>query len=266
MHRTAFAAAGLRAAHSLRGAEPRIFDDPLALALSGMTEEQVVALAARVPAASASTCIVRSRFTEDRLARARGRLGQYVVLGAGLDSFALRMDARPGVLTVFEVDDRAFQLWKRQRIATLGLPAPTQLRYVPCDFETMSLPDALADAGFRADQPSFVSWLGVTQYLTRSAIEQTLRWAGSLAPGSEIVLTFLETNPQAENLTSAMAATGVTLHSRFTPDEVTAMLREAGFGSIEHVGPAEAAERYFQSRRDGLIAPQIQRLVAALVD
>ena len=141
VHGTALSAAALRAWHTLKGAEPKIFRDELALALTGMDEAEVVALGERVSAASASTCVLRSRFTEDHLAAARDRLSQYVVLGAGLDSFALRMGDALGGLTVFEVDDPPFQEWKSQRIQELGLEPPPQLRFVPCDFETTSIAD-----------------------------------------------------------------------------------------------------------------------------
>lgn len=265
VHRTAFSAAALRAAHTLAGAEPKIFRDELALPLSGMTPDEVTTLAARVPAASAATCVVRSRYTEDRLAAARGRLGQYVVLGAGLDSYALRMGPKLGELVVFEVDDPPFQAWKRRRIAALGLAEPAQLRYAPCDFERTSLAQALADSGFADDAPSFVSWLGVTQYLTREAIAETLRWAGARPAGSEIVLTFLESNAQALSLKAAMAQTGVDVLSHFTPDEMKEMLRQAGFARVEHLTPEAADAAYFQGRTDGLRAPQIQRLVSASV-
>jgi len=265
IHRTAFSAAALRAAHSLRGAEPKIFRDELAFALTGMTEDEIVALAARVPAASASTCVLRSRFTEDRLTVARERLDQYVVLGAGLDSYALRMGTQLGKLTVFEVDDPPFQAWKRRRIEALGLALPPQLRFVPCDFEQTPLAQALADSGFADTEPCFISWLGVTQYLTRGAVRETLRWAAGRPVGSEIVVTFLEPNAQAERLRVSMAETGVALLSHFTPADMTAMLEEAGFARIEHLTPAAANERYFKNRSDGLTAPEIQRLVSATV-
>jgi methyltransferase (TIGR00027 family) len=230
-----------------------------------MAADEVLALMARVPAASASTCVLRSRFTEDRLAAARARLAQYVILGAGLDSYALRMGDDLGELTVFEVDHPPFQAWKRQRIKTLGLKTPAQLRFVPCDFETTALPRALAESGFSAAEPCFVSWLGVTQYLTREAIGETLSWAGARAAGSEIVLTFLESNAQAESLKASMAQTGVAVLSHFTPQEMTALLQAAGFTQIDHLTPAEADARYFRDRPDGLRAPEIQRLVAATV-
>jgi methyltransferase (TIGR00027 family) len=263
VHRTAFSAAALRAAHSLRGAEPKIFRDDLALLLTDMTEDEVVALATRVPPASASTCILRSRFTEDRLTAARARLGQYVILGAGLDSYALRMGDQLGQLIVFEVDDPTFQAWKRRRIEALGLTLPRQLRFVPCDFERTSLPEALAESGFAQTEPCFISWRGVTQYLTRNAVGETLRWAAGRPAGSEIVLTFLETNAQVESLKSSMAANGVDVLSHFTPAEMTTMLREAGFARVKHLTSAEANERYFQHRSDGLRAPEIQNIVRA---
>jgi methyltransferase (TIGR00027 family) len=265
VHGTAFSAAALRAWHALAGEEPKIFCDDLALALTGMTEDDVVALGRGVPAASASTCILRSRFTEDRLAAARHRLGQYVILGAGLDSYALRMGERLGTLTVFEVDDPPFQEWKRQRIKELDLQPPPQLHFVPCDFENTSIAEALAAHGFAAEEACFISWLGVTQYLTREAITETLRWAGQRPAGSEIVLTYLEANAKAANMKDRMAQTGIALLSAFTTDEMTAIVQAAGFSRIQHLPPEEAEQRYFHGRTDGLKAPEIQRLLSALV-
>jgi len=265
VHRTAVSSAALRAAHSVRGQEPKIFDDSVALDLIGLTADDVVAMAARVPAASASTCILRSRFTEDRLAAARGRLDQYVVLGAGLDSFALRMGDRLGDLIVFEVEDPPFQEWKQRRIEQIGMKAPAQLRFVPCDFEVTSLPQALSHSDFADDRPAFISWLGVTQYLTREATIETLRWAARRPAGSEIVLTFLDTDANAESLVPSMNTNGVAFLTHYTTGEMTALLREVGFSKIEHLTEELVNERYFGDRTDGLVAPHIQRLVSAIV-
>jgi methyltransferase (TIGR00027 family) len=265
VHSTAFSAAALRAWHTLVGEEPKIFRDDLALPLTGMDEAEVVALGTRVSPASSSTCSLRSRFTEDRLAAARDRLDQYVVLGAGLDSYALRMGAALGTLAVYEVDDPMFQDWKRRRIQELGLTPPPQLRFVPCDFETTSIAEALAASGFAADQACFVSWLGVTQYLTREAIMVTLRWAGGLPVGSEIVLTYLESNPQAAAMRTGMARNGIAVFSDFTKQEMTAMVEAARFSRTEHLSPDEAQDRYFRGRTDGLKAPEIQRILSATV-
>jgi methyltransferase (TIGR00027 family) len=265
VHRTAVSSAALRAAHSLRGAEPKIFSDYLALDLIGLTEDEVATMAARVPAASASTCILRSRFTEDRLAAARGRLDQYVVLGAGLDSFALRMGEQLGDLAVFEVEDPPFQEWKQRRIEQIGMTAPAQLRFVPCDFEVTSLPDALARSDFEDSRPCFISWLGVTQYLTREATAETLRWAAARPKGSEIVLTFLDTEANAQQLVASMNNNGVAFLTHYTTAEITTLLRDAGFSKIEHLTQDQANQRYFDGRTDGLVAPAIQRLASAIV-
>jgi methyltransferase (TIGR00027 family) len=263
VHRTAFMAAALRAGHFLHGAEPKIFRDEFAPRLLEMTEGEIEAFNAKIPPPLASTCVLRSRFTEDRLAKARERLNQYVVLGAGLDSYALRMGGSLGSTIVFEVDDPPFQQWKQQRIQALGLTTPDQVRYVPCDFERMSLEQALADGGFAADEPCFISWLGVTQYLTRDAIRQTLRWAGERPSGSEIVLTIVEPGGR-ENQPNAQRNI-IPFTSYIGLDEMIEMLREAGFSRIEPLTQAAAQEEYFKGRSDGMTVPQFQRSVAAII-
>jgi methyltransferase (TIGR00027 family) len=261
VHRTALASAVLRGAHALWGDEHKIFHDDLALKLAGMADDEAIAMMQRVAPASASTCILRSRFTEDQLKAARDRLGQYVVLGAGLDSYALRKGDALGDLQVFEVEDPPFQAWKRRRIAALGLTEPRQLHYVPCDFEVTSIAAALAASSFDPDRPCFVSWLGVTQYLTVEATKATLAWAGARPAGSEIVLTFLEDNAQGQD----MQVPGVHKLTPFHTSDMTDLLKDAGFTRIEHLSPERANETYFRDRTDGLIAPQIQRLVSAIV-
>jgi methyltransferase (TIGR00027 family) len=265
VHGTAVLSAALRAWHTTSGAEPKIFRDELALPLSGMAESEVVAFAEGVQPESASTCILRSRFTEDRLEAARGRVTQYVILGAGLDSFALRMGDTLGALEVFEVDEPSFQEFKMQRIRDLRLEVPAQLHFVPCDFETSTIAEALAARDFVPDEPCFVSWLGVTQYLTRTAVSDTLSWAGRRPAGSELVLTYLESNERAAQLQQNATRSGVTFVSTFSVPEITEMVSAAGFSQIEHLSPEDAQERYFRGRTDGLRAPAIQRLLSATV-
>jgi methyltransferase (TIGR00027 family) len=264
VHRTAFLAAALRAWHELAGAEPKIFRDPFALPLSEMSIEEVMAVGSRAPPGSASTCVLRSRFAEDRLATARARLDQYVVLGAGLDSYALRMGDQLGALTVFEVDDPPLQAWKRLRIEALGLNAPKQLRYVPCDFERTSISQALAAHEFDGAEPCFISWLGVTQYLTLEAINQTLRWAHDRPAGSEIVLTFVEPGAQDRRADGSRPSI-VDFTSFITSSEMLAMLQEVGFSRISLLAPETAHDIYFKQREDGLVAPKHQRIVSAIV-
>jgi len=265
VHNTAIQSAAIRAGHSLTGSEPKIFDDTLALAISAMDKDDVIEFVKNMGPSNAATCVVRSRVTEDRLAAAIERgIDQYVILGAGLDTYALRKADQLGSLIVYEIDDPVFQQWKRERIEAVGLKAPAQLRYAPCDFETMSIAEALAAVGFDADRPAFISWLGVTQYLTLDAIKETLKWAGEQPAGSEIVLTYSDGGAQTEKLVSEAASRGVALYSHPSADEVTALLREAGFTQIEQQTREQATERYFQNRADGLIAPDYQRIAMAI--
>ena len=263
VHETAFFAAILRAGHFLYADEPKIFADSYAHLLLEKTEDEIKAFNARMSGQHLTTCVLRARFAEDRLEAAHARgVNQYVVLGAGLDSYALRKGSELGSMIVFEVDDPPFQAWKRRRIATLGLNAPEQVRYVPCDFETMSVEKALDDQGFAKDQPSFISWLGVTQYLTRDAIRETLRWAGSQPKGSEINLTIVE--PGDRQPRSAEARLIVDYTSYISIEEMTGMLVEAGFSQIEPLSRADASE-FCKDRTDGLVAPEFLRSVSAIV-
>jgi methyltransferase (TIGR00027 family) len=264
VHETARRSAALRAAHFLYGDEPKIFSDNLAQGLSGVPEGEIAAMIKGVPASSAATCILRSRFTEDRLAAARSRLNQYVLLGAGLDSFALRQGEALGDLRVYEVDDPPFLDWKRQKIAELGLVEPSQLRYAPCDFEVTTLPDALAATDFDPGSPCFISWLGVTQYITLEATKATLAWAAARPAGSEIVLTYVEGNKHAVSIKeSLMSQVGGLTY--YTPDEMFALIRQAGFSQIEDMSEERANALFFRDRTDGLISPQSQRLLSAIV-
>lgn len=262
VHKTAFMAATLRAGHYLHAEGPKIFEDSYAHRLLEMTEDEIKAFNARIPGHLLSTCPLRSRFTEDRLAAAVGRVNQYVVLGAGLDSYALRKGDELGSMIVFEVDDPPFQAWKRKRIEDLGLKTSEQVRYVPCDFERMSLESALAAQGFAAGEPCFISWLGVTQYLTLDAIRETLRWAGTRPAGSEIVLTIVE--PEGRPAPTAGPRNIVDYTSYISMGDMTKMLREAGFSRVEPLERA-VADEFFKGRTDGLATPEFNRALAAIV-
>jgi methyltransferase (TIGR00027 family) len=260
---TAFAAAVRRAFHLLREGEPKILRDEFALPLSGLSLEDVMAMP--FPDQTSAGRVLRSRYAEDRLAVARARLNQYVILGAGLDSYALRHAADLNELIVFEVDEPAMLAWKQARLEVLGLKAPRQLRFTPCDFEHTSIAGALMDTGFAPEAPAFISWLGVTQYLSPNSVSDTLRWAADCAPGSEITLTFVVPGPEAEAERARLAARNVDFATFFTPDQMTGLLQEAGFGQIEHLPPEQANKVYFCGRSDGLRAPNLERLVSAMV-
>jgi methyltransferase (TIGR00027 family) len=219
--RTVLGAARMRAIHLLVDGQPKILRDIYAMPLTGWSEEEILARARDCAREGRQTSawVARSRFAEDRLAAARARrVRQYVILGAGLDSFALRHAQTLGELAVYEVDNPPMQTWKRARIELLDLALPATLRFVPCDFETGTLPQALAQAGFDADAPAVVSWLGVTQYLTREAIAETLLWVSRLAAGSEMIFTFIVPGPEAVAERERIAAIGGRFETFFTPE------------------------------------------------
>ena len=198
----------MRAAHLLLDGEPKVFSDPFALRLSGFRDEAdltaglekfVSTLAADAGAECAQATFeylragmtLRSRYAEDELRGAVERgVAQYVILGAGLDSFAYRRTDLASRLRVFEVDLPSTQRWKRERLRALRMSEPDGLVVVPLDFERQRLVEGLRAAGYHVEQPAFFSWLGMTQYLTTSAVFETLKEIASLAPGSEVVFTY----------------------------------------------------------------------------
>jgi methyltransferase (TIGR00027 family) len=273
---TALGAAMHRAAHRLLE-RPLVFDDPLALPILGL--ERVRWLAAnldrfRSPAAGSlrAALVVRSRVAEDTLAQAVVRgTRQAVILGAGLDTFGCRNPhAR---LQVFEVDLPATQAWKRERLAEQGIAVPRSLAFVPVDFETQTLAARLHAAGLRTGAPALFSWLGVTMYLSRDAIAQTLRFAGACAPGSQIVFDYLPAAgmlPEAERraraqLAARVAAAGEPWLSEFEPAELAALLRAQGFSRIVDLDADALDARYFAGRDDAFRIGGTARLMIASV-
>jgi methyltransferase (TIGR00027 family) len=271
--RTAQATANLRAAHQLLD-RPKIFDDPLALRIIGVQAEAAVrANLGRSPIATFRPFVaVRSRYAEDELARAVQRgVRQYVVLGAGLDTFAYRNPYPVSRLRVFEVDHPATQVWKRARLQEAGIAIPESLTFAAIDFETETLADGLRQAGFKADAPAFFSMLGVIVYVTRDAAMSTLKFVASLPSGTEIVFDYA-ISPSAlsegdrrvhDDTTRVVAARGEPWLNYFAPPTLAADLRAAGFTSVEDLGPDEIQERYFKGRPDGLRVNGLARLVKA---
>jgi methyltransferase (TIGR00027 family) len=209
-----------------------------------------------------ASIVARARFIEDLVAEqvARG-VRQYVILGAGLDTFAQRRPEIAGNLTVFEVDQPGTQAWKRQRLIELGFGIPDWLRLVPVDFEAGgSWWDQLPAAGFDASRPTIVASTGVSMYLTKDAIAATLRQVAALAPGSTFVMSFLlpieladpEVRPGLEAAARNARASGTPFISFFTPPEMLATARDAGFKRARHVSAATLGDRYFAGRTDGL--------------
>jgi methyltransferase (TIGR00027 family) len=219
-------------------------------------------------------CIVaRARYIEDVVEQAaeRGSV-QYVILGAGLDSFAQRRTDLAGRVRVFEIDQPGTQEWKRRRLGELGYAVPDWLRFVPSDFEVADgWRKELLAAGFDPAQPAVVASTGVSMYLTKEATAATLREIASLAPGTTLVMSFLlpiellapGDRPGLEISQRGAAAAGTPFRSFFTPDEIVALAREAGFTGARHVSPADQNARYFTGRPDGLHQPTGEDLLVA---
>lgn len=212
-----------------------------------------------------ASIVARARFIEDLVVEQAARgLGQYVILGAGLDSFAQRRPEIASRLTVFEVDPPGPQAWKRQRLVELGYGIPEWLRFVPVDFEAgEAWRDRLVTAGFDESEPAIVVSTGVSMYLTKEANAAALRQVATLAPGSTLAMTFLlplemadpEVRPGLEMAEKGARASGTPFISYFTPPEMLALAREAGFAEARHVSAADLTLRYFSGRTDGLRPP-----------
>jgi len=277
---TAEAIALMRAVHLLVDDDPKICEDPLALTFLG--PEPTTALKSNPQVFQTpefcslrAVFVVRQRYAEDELARAvTHSVSQYVILGAGLDSFAYRRPDLMQTLRVYEVDHPSTQQWKRQRLTELGIAIPNNLTFIPIDFEVQTLAEGMATSAFKHHEPAFFSWLGVTQYLTADAVFSTLQYvAPSTAPGSEIVFqiilppSILSAEDQALVAVASQLAAhqGEPWRSFFEPKALEARLRAMGFIQVFHFEPAEASALYFQGRKDGLRLPNYFELIKATV-
>jgi methyltransferase (TIGR00027 family) len=251
--RTALAAATHRAAHQILE-HGRIFSDPLAVAILGVDQVELVRQAHQTPSSRRMRLFIsiRTRFAEDTLAAAyKQGVRQYLVMGAGLDTYAYR-SALPNGLRVFEVDHPATQAFKRERLAAADIRMPSALTYVPVDFEQEDCAKQLAEAGFDPNIRTFVTWLGVVPYLTEHAIWSTLSFIGSLPGGAEIVFDYsnpphsLTTERRKEQRQRAerVAELGEAWLSYFDTDLLHERLRSIGFSSLDDLGPVEIAQRF----------------------
>jgi methyltransferase (TIGR00027 family) len=206
--------------------------------------------------------VARARFIEELVAeQADHGVAQYVILGAGLDTFAQREPQIAARLQVFEVDQPGPQAWKRRRLIELGYGIPDWLHLVPVDFEASGAWwQQLAAAGFDAGQPAIVASTGVTMYLTKAATAAALRQLAGLAPGSTLAMTFLlptellDAADRSGLQASAKGArsSGTPFISFYTPQEMLALAHDAGFKDARHVSGSTLAQRYFVDRADGL--------------
>jgi methyltransferase (TIGR00027 family) len=261
---TAVRVALWRAMHVRVDPPPHVLEDEIGLRLAAPDDEwrrrpDMDPLATRRFRAS---IVARARFIEDLVVEQVERgVAQYVILGAGLDTFAQRRPEIASKLRIFETDKPGAQAWKRRRLIETGFGIPDCLRFVPVDFEAgQTWSDLLSAAGFDAGRPAVVSSTGVAMYLTRDAISATLRQVAALAPGSTLAMTFIlplelaepEERPGYEAAEKGARASGTPFISFFSPTEMLTMAREAGFRKVEHVSSAALTRRYFAGRTDGL--------------
>jgi methyltransferase (TIGR00027 family) len=271
---TAIRTALWRALHLEVDAPPHILEDRTGLQIAGVDADwrQRPDMNEYATPGVRASIVARARYVEDLVAeRADRGVRQYVLLGAGLDTFAQRRPEIASKITIFEVDQPGPQTWKRQRLIELGFGVPDWLRLVPVDFETTSWWDGLLANGFDPGKPAVVASLGVSMYLTREATAATLSQSAALAPGSTCAMTFMQplelvdADEQAmHRATNAAArASGTPFISYYAPDEIVAMARDAGFETARHVSAADYTQRYFADRTDGLRPFTTEELLVA---
>jgi methyltransferase (TIGR00027 family) len=260
----------LRRARHQQVDRPLVLDDPIVPRLVDL--ESSAASESEADRRLRAFVVARSRFAEDLVADVHGRgVRQYVVLGAGLDTFAYRNPWSE--LRVFEVDVPATQTWKRIRLRAASVPEPPLLTFVPVHFETDTLADGLARSGFDATQPAMFSWLGVVPYLTPDAVRRTLAFVGSLPPSTAIAFDY---TPDPSTMTPArraafdalaarVAAAGEPFRSAFDPVELDCELRRSGFTRTDDWDTDRINGLYFANRADGLRTGGAGRLMRAYV-
>jgi methyltransferase (TIGR00027 family) len=264
-----------RAIHVESDAPPHVLEDLVGLKLAAPDEGWRGRPDMNPQATSRfrASILARARFIEDLVAEQAGQgVGQYVILGAGLDTFAQRRPEIASRMRIFEIDQPRMQEWKRRRLIETGYGIPDWLRLVPVDFEAgASWLDALAANGFDRSKPAIVVSTGVSMYLTREANAATMRQIAALAPGSTLAMTFMcpmeladaEDRPARGWAEAGARAAGTPFITFFSPEEIVAFARENGFKQARHVSAAMLNERYFAGRSDGLRTANSEELVVA---
>jgi len=274
---TAVRVALWRALHAEVDALPHVFEDRIGLQLVAPEENWRgrFDMDPEFTKPFRASIVGRARFIEDLVIEAVGRgVGQFVILGAGLDTFAQRRPETASRLRIFEIDRPGPQIWKQQRLVELGYGVPEWLKLVPVDFESGGdWWKQLVSAGFDVGLPSIVTSMGVSMYLTKDATKATLRKISTLASGSTFVMSFLlpleladpEARPGLQLAEKGARASGTPFISFFTPEEMLEMAQSAGFKEVRHVSAAAIAQRYFADRTDGLRPPNnAEELLIAL--
>jgi len=273
---TALTAAAARAAHLLVDDEPHIFTDSLAATVLGdqagpLLEYHRINGRHEVLAGARVMVTTRSRYTEDRLAAAAARgLSQYVLLGAGLDTFAWRSPLARQI-RVFEADQPGTQQWKRDQLAAAGLTARGDVRFVPADLKTTTLDEALVRAGLDLNRPALISWLGVIMYLSQDTVTGTLAALSRCAPGSELVAEYLvpdDLQDDAGRTYSRLVAPFAAEHGEpwrtfLRPGQMSDLLVAHGFSPLAHVPQRDTVDLACWDRADGLRPSALSRVVHA---
>jgi methyltransferase (TIGR00027 family) len=276
---TAYYVALSRAAHQILD-DPIVFEDPMAMKIVGSEGVSRIRSERRKFELRSSRylrafVVARSGFVEQELSIAVERgVRQYVILGAGLDTFAYRNPYSSFNLRIFELDLPTTQAWKRQRLDAAKIPIPECLTFVPIDFETEALADRLREAGFRTDEPALFSWLGVTMYLNRETMMNTMKSIASCAlPGSEIVFDYVVLPSSLSFfwrlalsvVIHRMAKVGEPWRGFFEPDSLADDLRAIGFKHIEDIWPEQIDARFFDNRSDKLRIGSFGHLIKAVL-
>ena len=271
---TAVRTALWRALHVQIDPPPHVLDDDVGLKLVAPDESwrSRPDMDPRFTRSFRTAIVSRARFIEDLVVEQKVRgVAQYVLLGAGLDSFAQRRPDIASHLNVFEVDRPGPQAWKQQRLIELGYGIPEWLHFVPVDFEAESWWQQLVAAGFDIAKTAVVASTGVSLYLSKEANAATLRQMAALVPGSTFAMTFIlplefaapEERAGFEAAIKGAKASGTPFVSFFTPDEMIAMARAAGFKQARHVSGDDLARLYFADRSDGLRPSNSEALLIA---
>jgi methyltransferase (TIGR00027 family) len=259
---TAVRTALWRALHTLSDAQPRIIEDEVGLKLVAPPGDWQERPDMKFTKRLRVSIVARARFVEDLVIdQSKERVSQYVILGAGLDTFAQRQPTIASRLEIYEIDQPGTLAWKQQRLEELGFGIPAYLHFVPVDFERSSWWDELLRAGFDINKPVVVACTGVSLYLTKEAIFSTLKRVATLAPGSTLAMTFYlplalldeEDRTMQEIAEKGARAAGTPFVSFFTVAEVMDLAHQAGFRQAKTISTIEMERLYFEGRTDGLL-------------
>jgi len=276
---TANKVAMMRAAHQILD-NPKIFEDPIALSILGTQGVSEIRsekrkFKTRLHSYLRAIVVARSRFVEDELSVAiKQGIRQFVVLGAGLDTFAYRNRHSDAGLKVFEIDYPATQEWKRSQLNAANISIPESLTFVPIDFESQSLRDRLQEVGFKADKPSFFSWLGVTMYLNKETVMSTMKYITSSTPSGSLIIFDYTVPPSSQNfirrfvfrlLARKMAVIGEPWQTFFDPQQLAIELKDIGFAHVKDFDPENINSRFFSDRTDKLKVGSFGHLMKAIV-